>query len=66
MGMLLMGGWAQGVFKHAGAKLGDFMHRPRAAGQRQAAASILNADAFIFWKRKEPTSRPARSCWPSW
>ena len=36
MGMVLMGGWAQGNMLNAGATPADFSQRPRPAGQRPA------------------------------
>jgi glucose/mannose transport system substrate-binding protein len=53
VGMLLMGGWAQGVFRSAGYQLTDYVVGP-APQDNGKPAFILNADAFIFWKRKEP------------
>ncbi len=53
MGMMIQGGWAQGVLINAGFKLEDFVI---AAGPSDTGkpAYLLNADAFIFWQRKEP------------
>lgn len=53
MGMMLQGGWAQGVLLNAGFKLDDFII---AAGPSDNGKPVfvLNADAFIFWQRKEP------------
>ena len=52
MGMLMMGGWAQGVIKNLGGKLDDFMIT--AAPQDEGKPCfVLNADSLIFWKRKE-------------
>ncbi|MBV8169140.1 MAG: carbohydrate ABC transporter substrate-binding protein [Alphaproteobacteria bacterium] len=52
MGLLMMGGWAQGVIAKAGYQLSDYM-----IGQMPVdngtPCFVLNADAFIFWKRKE-------------
>jgi glucose/mannose transport system substrate-binding protein len=53
VGMLLTGGWAQGVFRNAGYQLSDYVVGP-APQDNGKAAFILNADAFIFWQRKEP------------
>ena len=51
-GLLLMGGWAQGVMLNLGNKLEDFVIGP--APQDDGKPSfVLNADAFIFWQRKE-------------
>ena len=52
-GMLLMGNWAQGSFTDAGFKLGtDYMAGPAPADDGKPVFD-LNADAFIFWARKE-------------
>ena len=52
-GMLLMGNWAQGSFTDAGFKLGtDYMAGPAPADDGKPVFD-LNADAFIFWSRKE-------------
>ena len=53
VGMLLMGGWAQGVFRNAGYQFSDYRVGP-APQDNGKPAFILNADAFIFWQRKEP------------
>ena len=53
MGMLLMGGWAQGVFKHAGFQLSDYMIGPAPQDDGKMAFD-LNADEFIFWQKKQP------------
>ena len=53
MGMLIMGGWAQGVLKNAGFKLDDFVIAPGPSDNGKPVF-LLNADAFIFWQRKEP------------
>jgi len=53
MGMMLMAGWAQGVFKNAGFQLSDWMVGP--APQDDGKPSFdLNADEFIFWQKKQP------------
>ncbi len=52
-GMLLMGGWVQGVYKKAGYQYSDYMTGP-APQDNGRPAFDLNADAFIFWQRKEP------------
>ncbi|MBR0664336.1 carbohydrate ABC transporter substrate-binding protein [Roseomonas hellenica] len=53
MGMLMMGGWAQGVIRHAGFSDQDYL-----VGQvpvdNGRPCFVLNADAFIFWRRREP------------
>ena len=51
-GMLIMGGWAQGVLKNAGYKLDDFIIAPGPSDNGKPVF-LLNADAFIFWQRKE-------------
>ena len=56
VGMLLMGGWTQGVFRNAGYQFSDYMVGP-APQDNGKPAFILNADAFIFWRRKEPEFR---------
>jgi glucose/mannose transport system substrate-binding protein len=53
MGMLLMGGWAQGVFKNAGFKLSDYMIGPAPQDDGKIAFD-LNSDEFIFWKKPQP------------
>jgi glucose/mannose transport system substrate-binding protein len=53
IGMLLMGGWAQGNILNGGFTLADFISGP-APQDNGRAAYIMNADAFILWKRKEP------------
>jgi glucose/mannose transport system substrate-binding protein len=52
-GMMLMGGWAQGVIRHLGHKDSDYLlgQGPQDNGK---PAFILNADALIFWRRREP------------
>ncbi|MEA2787667.1 MAG: glucose/mannose transport system substrate-binding protein [Acetobacteraceae bacterium] len=52
IGMLLMGGWAQGNILNGGFTLADFISGP-APQDNGRAAYIMNADAFILWKRKE-------------
>ncbi|MDN4981866.1 ABC transporter substrate-binding protein [Bradyrhizobium arachidis] len=52
MGMLIMGGWAQGVLKNAGFKFDDFTIVPGPSDNGKPVF-LLNADAFIFWQRKE-------------
>ncbi len=53
MGMLLMGGWAQGNMLNAGATPADFSSGP---GPQDSGSHCfdLNADSFIFWKNKAP------------
>src|SRR5262245_4021982 len=52
MGMMIQGGWAQGVLLSAGYKLDDFIIAPGPT-ENGKPVFILNADAFIFWQRKE-------------
>lgn len=52
MGMLIMGGWAQGVLKNAGFKFDDYTITPGPSDNGKPVF-LLNADAFIFWRRKE-------------
>ena len=53
MGMLMMGGWAQGVIKNLGGNLDDVLITsvPQDEGK---PVFVLNADSMIFWARKEP------------
>lgn len=51
LGMLLMGGWAQGNIINGGFTFDDFMSGP-APQDNGRASYIMNADAFIFWKQK--------------
>jgi glucose/mannose transport system substrate-binding protein len=53
MGMLLMGGWAQGVFKNAGYKFSDYLIGPAPQDDGKVAFD-LNSDEFIFWKKPQP------------
>ncbi len=53
MGMLLMGGWAQGVFKHAGYQFSDYLIGPAPQDDGKTAFD-LNSDEFIFWQKKQP------------
>lgn len=53
MGMMIQGGWAQGVLLNSGFKLDDFIIAPGPTDNGKPVF-ILNADAFIFWQRKEP------------
>ena len=51
-GMILMGGWAQGVIKGLGGKIDDLLIT--AAPQDEGKPCfVLNADSMIFWKRPE-------------
>lgn len=52
MGMMIQGGWAQGVLLNAGFKLDDFIIAPGPTNNGKPVF-LLNADAFIFWQRKE-------------
>lgn len=52
MGMMIMGGWAQGVLRNAGFKFEDFTIAP-GPSDNSKPVFLLNADAFIFWQRKE-------------
>ena len=52
MGMMIQGGWAQGVLLNAGFKLDDFIIAP-GPSDNSKPVFLLNADAFIFWQRKE-------------
>ncbi len=53
MGMVLMGGWAQGNLLHAGATTADFSSGP-APQDSGPPCFDLNADSFIFWRQKAP------------
>ena len=53
MGMMIMGGWAQGVLRNAGFKFEDFTIAPGPSDNGKPVF-LLNADAFIFWQSKEP------------
>jgi glucose/mannose transport system substrate-binding protein len=53
MGMLFMGGWAQGVIAHSGFGPQDYMIG-QAPVDNGRPCFVLNADAFIFWRRQEP------------
>jgi glucose/mannose transport system substrate-binding protein len=52
LGMLMMGGWAEGVFKHAGYQYSDYMVGPAPQDDGKAAFD-LNSDEFIFWQKKQ-------------
>jgi glucose/mannose transport system substrate-binding protein len=51
MGMVLMGGWAQGNLLRAGATEADFSSGP-APRESGSPCFVLNADCFIFWQQK--------------
>ncbi len=51
LGMVLMGGWAQGNILNGGFSFADFLSGP-APQDNGRASYIMNADAFIFWKQK--------------
>jgi glucose/mannose transport system substrate-binding protein len=51
MGMVLMGGWAQGNLLRAGATEADFSSGP-APQAKGPPCFDLNADCFIFWQPK--------------
>src|SRR5271156_5831174 len=51
MGMVLMGGWAQGNLLRAGATPADFSSGP-APQDSGPPCFDLNADCFIFWQQK--------------
>ena len=53
MGMMIQGGWAQGVLLNSGFKLDEFIIAPGPSDNGKPVF-LLNADAFIFWQRKEP------------
>jgi glucose/mannose transport system substrate-binding protein len=53
MGMLLMGGWAQGVIKGLGYPIEDVVIAP-APQDEGRTCFVLNADSMIFWQRPEP------------
>jgi glucose/mannose transport system substrate-binding protein len=53
MGMVLMGGWAQGNLFRAGATQADFSSGP-APQESGPPCFVLNADCFIFWQPKTP------------
>jgi glucose/mannose transport system substrate-binding protein len=52
MGMLIQGGWAQGVLLNGGFKLDEFIIAPGPT-ENGKPVFVLNADAFIFWQSKE-------------
>jgi glucose/mannose transport system substrate-binding protein len=51
MGMVLMGGWAQGNLLRAGATDADFSSGP-APRESGPPCFVLTADCFIFWQQK--------------
>src|SRR5260370_33100868 len=53
MGMVLMGGWAQGNLVRAGAADADFSSGP-APQESRPPCFDLNADSFLFCKPKRP------------
>jgi glucose/mannose transport system substrate-binding protein len=53
IGMLLMGGWAQGVIRHGGFQLSDYMIGPAPQDDGKIAFD-LNSDELIFWKKPQP------------
>ena len=53
MGMLLMGGFAQGVIRSLGGKLDDLLITS-SPHDEDKPCFVLNADSMIFWKRSEP------------
>jgi glucose/mannose transport system substrate-binding protein len=53
IGMLLMGGWAQGVFKKSGFALSDYIVGPAPQDDGKIAFD-LNTDEFIFWQKPQP------------
>lgn len=52
-GLLMQGGWAQGVIRHLGHKDTDYM-LGQAPSDNGKPVFVLNADALIFWRRREP------------
>jgi glucose/mannose transport system substrate-binding protein len=52
MGLMIQGGWAQGVLRNAGFKFDDFIIAP-GPSDNSKPVFLLNADAFIFWQRSE-------------
>ncbi|WP_426954527.1 ABC transporter substrate-binding protein [Muricoccus radiodurans] len=52
MGLLMMGGWAQGVIAHNGFSAADYMIG-QAPVESPQPCFIQNADAFILWRRRE-------------
>jgi glucose/mannose transport system substrate-binding protein len=60
MGMMIQGGWAQGVLLNAGFKLDEFIIAPGPSDNGKPVF-LLNADAFIFWQRKEEDLRAGQT-----
>jgi glucose/mannose transport system substrate-binding protein len=59
-GMILMGGWAQGVIKRLGGNIDDILIA--AAPQDEGKPCfVLNADSMIFWKRPEADLQAGQS-----
>ena len=52
MGVIFMGGWAQGVIKAQGHKIEDVVIAP-APQDEGKPCFVLNADSMIFWRRNE-------------
>jgi glucose/mannose transport system substrate-binding protein len=52
-GMMLMGGWLQGMIAEAGYHFSDYVAGPAPQDKGQPCF-VLNADSFIFWKQKQP------------
>jgi glucose/mannose transport system substrate-binding protein len=53
MGMLMIGGWAEGVIKHAGFQYSDYLVGPAPSDDGKTVFN-LNSDEFIFWQKKQP------------
>src|SRR5215470_3075812 len=53
MGLMIQGGWAQGVLRNAGFRFEDLIIVPGPSDNTKPVF-LLNADAFIFWQRSEP------------
>lgn len=52
-GMMLMGGWLQGMIAEAGYPFSDYVAGPAPQDAPQPCF-VLNADSFIFWQQKQP------------
>jgi glucose/mannose transport system substrate-binding protein len=52
-GMMLMGGWLQGMIAEAGYQFSDYVAGP-APQDNGKPCFVLNADSFIFWQQKQP------------
>jgi glucose/mannose transport system substrate-binding protein len=52
-GMMLMGGWLQGMIAEAGYPFSDYVAGPAPQDTPQPCF-VLNADSFIFWQQKQP------------